>query len=127
MAKKKKNFLKLKGFKVILVDKPKETEAKKFIGKTLICMCHQTSVVVQSLKGSLFKPTRFEIADNAEHLNPHSIVILDAYRQLEGDETITPEIIQAFDEMDNYVEAKVSKNAEKKVKDIVDQALEGNV
>ncbi len=124
MAKKK---LKPKGFKVILLEKPKDTEAKKFLGKTLICMCHQTPVVVQSLKGSLFKPTRFEVSDNLDHQNPHSIVILDAYRQLEGDETITPEIIKAFDEMDSYVEAKISERDEKKVRNIVDQVIEGKI
>jgi len=85
-------------WKPIKAQKPKDLS--DFIGKTLRMMDGEM-VKVETIVGSMFKPTRFEVNGK------HHIVILDAYRQLTGDKSITQDMIDAFDEM---VVEEVHKN-----------------
>ena len=94
--------IKFKGVKAI---KPAHNEAEKFIGKTLMISIGEPEpkpVVVETIVGSVFKPTRFEINGR------YHIVILDAYKQLNHDKSITPDMIQAFDEAVHWVEKQTS-------------------
>ena len=77
-------------FKRIKAQKPKDLS--EFIGKELKMMDGQT-VKVETIVGSMVKPTRYEVN------HAHHIVILDAYKQLNNDKSITQEMIDAFDEM----------------------------
>lgn len=74
----------------------KSHNLEEFIGRTLNITIDQPvggrPVTVETIIGSRIKPTRFEI--NHEHW----IVILDAYKQLNNDRSISPEQIKAFDE-----------------------------
>lgn len=74
----------------IKAKKPKDL--KEFIGKELVMMDGST-VIVNTIVGSMIKPTRYEV--NHEH----HIVILDAYKQLNKDKSITQDMIDAFDQM----------------------------
>ncbi len=78
-------------FKLIKAEKPSKEALKAFIGKQLVMM-DGTPVTVETIQGSMIKPTRFEV--NHEH----HIVILDAYKQLHKDKSITQDMIDAFDE-----------------------------
>ncbi len=93
----------------IKAQKPTDKGMKRFIGKTLIITIGQpapTPVVVESIVGNLTHKSRFEV--NGEYL----IVILDAFKQLEKDDSITQEQIQAFDEI--VCESVVSNAAREK-------------
>lgn len=85
-------------FKTKPIKAERPDDLKQFIGKTLLMMPepgtnHRESVTVETIKGSVFKQSRFEIN------GMHHIVMLDAYKQLHNDESITQEDIDAFDEM----------------------------
>lgn len=79
-------------FQRIKALKPKPDWDKAFIGKTLIMMCG-TPVKIERIVGSYVKQSRFEV-NGAYH-----IVALDAYRQINKDQSITPEMVKDFDDM----------------------------
>ena len=83
--------MRAKNFKPIKAIKPKD-DLKEFVGKTL--MIEGKPVVVETIVGSMIKEfvTQFEV--NGEH----HITILDAYRQLHGDTSITDDMVKAFAE-----------------------------
>jgi hypothetical protein len=89
-----------KWWKPIKAQKPKDLS--DFHGKTMRMMDGET-VKIETIVGSMFKPTRFEVNGK------HHIVILDAYRQLTGDKSITQEMIDAFDEMHCESVEKIAK------------------
>lgn len=86
-----------KNFRPIKAVKPSD-KLSEFIGKELLITIGQPEggkrVIVETIQGSMIKEyvTRFEV--NHEH----HIVILDAYKQLNKDHSITPEDIEAFDQ-----------------------------
>ena len=77
-------------FKRIKAKKPKDLS--EFIGKTMRMMDGQM-VKIDHIQGSMVKPTRYEVN------YAHHIVILDAYKQLNNDKSITQDQIDAFDQM----------------------------
>ncbi len=77
-------------FKRIKAQKPKDLS--EFIGKTMRMMDGQ-DVKIETICGSMIKQTRYEVN------HAHHIVILDAYKQLNKDKSITQDMINAFDEM----------------------------
>lgn len=89
----------LAGFKIatetthnIKAKRISEKEINKFIGKTMRMMCG-TEVKIDKIQGSVFKPTRFEVN------NKYHIVMLDAFKQLNNDTSITQQDIDEFDQM----------------------------
>jgi hypothetical protein len=85
------NLLKTKRiFKEIQAEKPDDLSC--FVGRTLTSM-DGSRVKVERIVGSMVKPTRFEIN------GMYHIVILDAYKQLNNDKSITQAMIDDFDKM----------------------------
>lgn len=80
------------------IKKPKE-DFSKYLGRPLRCMDGET-VTIEKIVGSLVYPTRFEINST------HHIVILDFYKQMNHDKSITEDQINAFDKMDHFVESQ---------------------
>lgn len=87
-----------KALKFFKVKAPQDNELLKYLGKTVRTMDGEV-VLIQQICGSIFYPTRFEI--NGEH----HVVILDFYRQMNKDRSITDEMVKEFDEMVHEVEA----------------------
>lgn len=87
----------LSGFKLtkeqpkqIKARKVSEKEMREFVGKTLRMKCG-TVVKVERIQGSMIKPALFEI-NNAYHIN-----MLDAFKQLYNDDSITQQMIDDFE------------------------------
>lgn len=93
--------IKIKSLRAV---KPAKNEMDKFLGKTLTMMCG-TPVLIEKIVGSVFRPTRFEVN------GLYHIVILDAYKQLNRDQSITPQMIRDFDEAVHFVEKAPNREA----------------
>lgn len=74
----------------------KPGDLSQFIGKTMRMMDGQM-VKIEKIQGSIIKESRFEVN------NAHHIVILDAFKQLNKDKSITQEQIDAFDAIEHEV------------------------
>lgn len=102
-------------FKRIKAKKPTPEGMKRFIGKTLIITIDQPEplpVVVESIVGNMTHQARFEVN------HKYFIVILDAFKQLENDQSITQQMIDDFDQ--TVCEAVIeNKEREKAVKDLI--------
>lgn len=91
----------ISGFKIIEAPKlkikaEKPGDLSQFIGKTMRMMDGQM-VKIEKIQGSIVKESRFEVN------NAHHIVILDAFKQLNKDKSITQEQIDAFDAIEHEV------------------------
>jgi hypothetical protein len=105
--------------KSIRAKRPDERELKQFIGKTLKCMDGET-VVVEQIQGSMVYDPRFVI--NGKHL----IVMLDAYKQLFNDTSITQELIDEFDKIEKIKVEKIQTPGPVATKEIKDVQSEVN-
>lgn len=74
------------------IDPPKDKDLLKCIGKMVRTMEGEV-VLIQSIVGSAIFPTRYEVN------GAHHVVILDFWRQMNHDRSITDEQVKAFDEM----------------------------
>lgn len=102
---------------------PKDSDLSKCIGKMVRTMDGEV-VLIQTIVGSQTYPTRFEIN------GAHHVVILDFYRQMNHDRSITDEQVKEFDEMTFEVERepqKLSAIDNVNVKGILDGTTKENI
>lgn len=84
------------------IDPPKDKDLLNCIGKMVRTMDGEV-VLIQSIVGSAIYPTRYEVNGS------HHVVILDFWRQMNHDRSITDEQVKAFDEMVFEVEPEAKK------------------
>ena len=76
----------------------------EYVGRSIVCMDGKAHTIV-TMVGSMVKPTRFEI-NGEQH-----VVILDFYKQINNDTSITQEDVDQFDAMEHEVVSNTTKRA----------------
>lgn len=85
---------------------------KKYLGRAVRVMTGEI-VTIKTIQASLVKPTRFEI--NGEH----HVVMLDFFKQMNNDHSITQEQINEFDNIEAHVERMKPESDKAKNLDIL--------
>ena len=107
MAKKKLDILKT--FKMKTAKSKEQAQLEKYIGREVKTM-DGGLVTITKIIPSFVKPTRYEIN------GLYHIVMLDFYKQMNGDTSITQEQIDQFD----AIEFEVKREAPKQPKSLIE-------
>lgn len=102
MKPKKTKLDLLKTFKLRTEKSKNQAALDKYIGRTIKTM-DGLLVKIERIVPSFAKPTRYEINGN------HHVVMLDFYKQVNNDKSITQEQIDAFDAIEFEVKRKDNK------------------